>query len=251
MNMQVHIKTPEQIQAMREGAKILKEVQETLKKEIKEGVSLLELDKRAEQIIRSHGAEPSFKGYQGFPATLCTMINSEVVHGIPDERKVKNGDLLSVDCGVFYRGLHTDAAFSVIVGGEKYHLERARFSKCVKEALEAGCGAARAGGTTGDIGYIIEKVITRGGYSICKEYTGHGFGVNLHEDPHVYNYGRRGQGDKLIAGMTIAIEPIVASGSPRVHTLKDGWTVVTDDGRDACQWEHCGVVTEDGFEIFV
>ncbi|MCF7917633.1 type I methionyl aminopeptidase [Candidatus Gracilibacteria bacterium] len=249
--MNVHIKTSEEIQVMREGAKILKLAHDAVRGVAKEGVSLLELDKVAEKIIRSAGAVPSFKGFQGFPATLCTMINSEVVHGIPDHRKLKKGDLLSIDCGVKYKGFHTDAAFSIIVGGDAQNPVRAKFSRCVRSALLAGCQAARAGATIGDIGYAIEQVVRKGGYSICKEYTGHGFGRELHEDPHVYNYGRRGEGDKLIAGMTIAIEPIVTSGSPRVRTLADGWTVVTLDGRDACQWEHCGVVTEDGFEIFV
>jgi methionyl aminopeptidase len=117
--------------------------------------------------------------------------------------------------------------------------------------LYAGCEAAKPGGTTGDIGHAIEKTIQKGGYSICREYTGHGLGTELHEDPHVYNFGKKGQGNRLVAGMTMAIEPIVALGSPQVKILKDGWTVVTVDGRDACQWEHCGVVTENGFEIFV
>jgi methionyl aminopeptidase len=249
--MHIHIKTSDQIEIMREGAKILREVQILLQNQIREGVKLSELDTTAEKYIRSQKAIPSFKGYQGFPATLCTMVNSEVVHGVPSERKLKNGDILSVDCGVLYKGFHTDAAFSVIVGGDHQHRERSQFSDCVKRALYAGCEAAKPGGTTGDIGHAIEKTIQKGGYSICREYTGHGLGTELHEDPHVYNFGKKGQGNRLVAGMTMAIEPIVALGSPQVKILKDGWTVVTVDGRDACQWEHCGVVTENGFEIFV
>jgi len=249
--MNISLKTSDELQLMREAAAILKRVQEKLKTEIREGVSLIELDKIAEEIIVSSGASPSFKGYQGFPATLCTMINSEVVHGIPDGRKIKNGDLLSIDCGVYWKGFHADAAFSVIVGGDDQDPERAKFSQIVKEALERGCSAAKIGNSVGDIGHAIESHVLRHGYSLCKEYTGHGLGRELHEDPHVYNYGKPGEGQRLLAGMVLAIEPIVAMGHPGVKTLADGWTVVTIDGRDACQWEHCGVVTEGGLEIFV
>ncbi len=248
--MKISIKTSEELDTMRKAGEILKSVQEELKSQIKEGVSLLDLDKLAEKIIRSQGAIPSFKGFNGFPATLCTMINSEVVHGIPDERRLKKGDLLSVDCGTRFNGFHADAAFSVIVGGDETNPARAKFSDIVKEALMAGCDAAKVGNRVGDIGAVIEKIILKNGYSICREYTGHGLGKELHEDPHVFNYGPSGQGERLIAGMTLAIEPIVARGSGKVKTLSDGWTVVTVDGRDACQWEHCGVVTANGLEIF-
>ncbi|MCF7812138.1 type I methionyl aminopeptidase [Candidatus Gracilibacteria bacterium] len=249
--MSVRIKSSKEIASMREGAAILRKVQESLRAKIAPGVTLKQLDTLAENIIRSAKAEPSFKGYQGFPATLCTMINSEVVHGIPDDRALKKGDLLSVDCGVKYKNLHTDAAFSVIVGGDEQNPTRARFSQCVREALLSGCKKAVAGNRIGDIGNAIEKVIRRGGYRVCREYTGHGFGYDLHEEPHVYNYGKPGTGELLEEGMTLAIEPIIASGNPETKTLSDNWTVVTVDGRDACQWEHCGVVTKSGFEIFV
>ncbi|MCF7906270.1 type I methionyl aminopeptidase [Candidatus Gracilibacteria bacterium] len=248
--MNIAIKTSQESNIMRYAGRLLQDVQELLKKHISEGVSLLELDRIAEERILAAGAVPSFKGYQGFPKTLCTMINSEVVHGIPDNRQLQKGDLLSVDCGVYVQGFHADAAFSVIIGGEEAHPERAKFSRCVREALLAGCDAARAGNRIGDIGAAIEHIVVRDGYSVCREYTGHGLGRELHEDPFVYNYGTPKTGEKLVKGMTIAIEPIIASGSPRTKTLSDGWTVVTVDGRDACQWEHCGVVTEKGFEIF-
>ncbi len=248
--MDVQPKTSKELQIMREAGLILQSAQKAMKAEIKEGVSLLELDKIAESVILSAGAKPAFKGFQGFPATLCTMINSEVVHGIPDGRLLQKGDLLSVDCGVIWKGLHSDAAFSVIVGGDDTNPQRAKFSACVKKALQAGCKAAKTGNYVGDIGEAIEKVIVKGGYDLCKEYTGHGLGVELHEDPVVFNYGKRGDGMKLQEGMTIAIEPIVASGHPQVKILSDGWTVVTADGKDACQWEHCGAVTKNGLEIF-
>ncbi|MCF7830710.1 type I methionyl aminopeptidase [Candidatus Gracilibacteria bacterium] len=248
--MKIIIKNTEELEIMRKAGEILRTTQEELKAQIKAGISLLELDALAEKTIRKFKAEPSFKGYKGFPGTLCTMLNSEVVHGIPDERKIKEGDLLSVDCGVKFNGFHADAAFSVIVGGDEKNPARAEFSNIVREALLAGCRAAKVGNRTGDIGSAIEKVIVKNGYSICREYTGHGLGRELHEDPHLFNYGPGGQGERLVAGMTLAIEPIVASGSGKVKTLSDGWTVVTVDGRDACQWEHCGVVTVNGLEIF-
>ena len=244
------IKTREEIQLMREGGKILQAAHKAVREKALSGATLLELDQIAEDIIRSAGAVPGFKGYQGFPATLCTMLNSEVVHGIPDERQLREGDLLSVDCGVFYKNLHTDAAFSLVVGGDDANPARAKFSNTVREALLAGCKQAKAGNHTGDIGHAIEQVITKNGYAICREYTGHGVGYELHEGLSIYNYGTLGKGPVLKEGMTIAIEPIIAAGNPKAKTLKDGWTVVTIDGRDACQWEHCGVVTKNGFEIF-
>lgn len=244
------LKTDLEIAVMREAGKIHQGVVVLLKAAIKPGVTLLELDALAEKEIRAAGATPSFKGFQGFPASLCTMINSEVVHGIPDNRELQSGDLLSVDCGVTYKGLIADAAFTVIVGGDAANPERARFSQAVKKALEAGCAQAVAGNTLGDIGYAVERAVEKAGYSVLKEFTGHGVGYEMHEDPYVLNYGTPGKGMKLKEGMTICIEPIVAMGKAKSKTLSDGWTEVTVDGKDACQWEHCGVVTKSGFEVF-
>ncbi len=236
---------------MRRAGKLLQDVQAFLQKNIREGITTISLDKIAEKYIRDQGAVPSFKNYQGYPATLCTMVNSEVVHAIPGDKILQNGDLLSVDCGLCLQGLHVDAAFSMIVGGDEQNKGRAQFSQCVKEALLAGCRAAKHGNHTGDIGRAIETVIHKGGYDICPEYTGHGIGYELHEDPWIFNYGTPGAGERLVEGMTICIEPIVARGNPQVKVLNNKWTVVTRDGRDACQWEHCGVVTKNGLEIFV
>ncbi len=248
--MDVQPKTKQELEIMRHAGRILQDTQKALKANIRAGVSLLELDKIAEDVIRSAGGKPAFKGFHGFPATLCVMLNSEVVHGIPDGKLLKDGDLLSIDCGVRWKGLYSDAAFSVIVGGEDKNEKRAKFSACVKKALIAGCKVAKPGNHIGDIGAAIESIVKKGGYSLCKEYTGHGLGKELHEDPIVFNYGKKGGGEILREGMTIAIEPIVASGNPQVKVLSDGWTVVTIDGKDACQWEHCGVVTKSGLEIF-
>ena len=244
-------KTTEELDLMRKGAKILREAHNAVKRHLVPGARLIDLDRIAEEVIRSHDALPAFKGFQGFPATLCTMVNSEIVHGIPDEREGKSGDISSVDCGVIYKNLITDAAFTMVVGGDNAHKGRAKFSACVYDALLAGCKAAKAGNTTGDIGHAIEKVVKKGGYNLVREYTGHGVGRQMHEDPHIFNYGNPGEGSVLLEGMTICIEPIVSIGNPKNKTLADDWTVVTLDGKDACQWEHCGVVTSDGLEIFV
>ena len=235
---------------MRRSGEILRATQAEMKKYLKEGATLLEIDKIAEDYIRSQKSIPGFLGMYGFPNTICAMINSEVVHGIPDSRELKNGDLVSIDCGVLWKKMFADAAFSVVIGGDDKNPERAKFLKCTEKALKAGCLAAKVGNKTGDIGYIIEKTMIDGGYSICREYTGHGLGYELHEDPHIYNYGKPNTGVLLKEGMTIAIEPIVAMGKPKVKTLKDKWTVVTMDGKDACQCEHFGLVTKNGLDIF-
>jgi len=248
--MKIHYKNDEEIKIMRKAGEILRKAQLEMKKYLREGVTLLEIDKIAEDFIRREGGIPGFLGMYGFPNTICAMINSEVVHGIPDSRKLKKGDLVSIDCGVVWKKMHADAAFSVIIGGDEAHSERAKFLKCTEKALKLGCQAAKIGNRVGDIGYIIEKTMREGGYSICREYTGHGVGYELHEDPYIYNYGKPGTGVLLKKGMTIAIEPIVAMGNPKVKTLKDKWTVVTVDGKDACQCEHFGLVTEKGLDIF-
>ncbi len=244
------VKTTEEIQLMRESGLILQKAQKAMKAIIKEGVTLLQLDKIAEETIRTEGAIPAFKGFHGFPNTICTMVNSEVVHGIPDNRELKNGDLISIDCGAIHKKLYSDAAFTVIVGGDDKNPARAKFSNTVKKALKAGCDAARPGNRLGDIGFAIQNVVEKAGYTIVKDFTGHGIGYEMHEDPHVFNYGKKGKGALLTEGMTICIEPIVVVGSPKYKTLKDGWTEVTLDGKDACQWEHCGVINKDGYEIF-
>lgn len=242
-------KTDEELALMRKGGQILRAAQEAVKRQLVPGARLIDLDRVAEEVIRNHDALPAFKGFQGFPATLCTMVNSEIVHGIPDERTVKAGDIISIDCGVIYKNLITDAAFTMVVGGDHTNRDRAKFSSCVYDALVAGCEVAKPGNTTGDIGHAVETTVKKGGYVLVREYTGHGIGTQMHEDPHIFNYGKPGEGTMLVEGMTICIEPIVCVGSPKNKTLSDGWTVVTLDGKDACQWEHCGIVTKDGLEI--
>ncbi len=246
----IYLKTPQEIACMKKAGLILQKAQKAMKAMIKPGVTLDEIDAVAAEVIAQNNSKAGFLGYHGFPKTICTMLNNEVVHGIPDDRVLKAGDLLSVDCGVIWEGLNADAAFTVIVGGEETNPKRAKFSACVRKALLAGCAQAKIGNHVGDIGQAIEAVVRAGGYKIVRDFTGHGVGHNLHEDPYIFNYGVAGKGAKLVEGMTIAIEPIVAMGKPGYKTLKDGWTVVTKDGQDACQWEHFGAIGPNGLEIF-
>jgi len=243
-------KTPAELQKMRESGKILREVLEILKSRATPGTSLSELDAIAEKSIRDHDATPAFKGFHGFPSTICAMLNSEVVHGIPNNRILTPGDLLSVDCGAIFDGFCSDAAFSLVVGGDAEHPRRAEFSKVVRNALSAGCEVAVAGNFTGDIGAAIQKVVEKAGFSIIREYGGHGIGREMHEGFFLPNFGKKGEGVRLEAGMTFAIEPIVASGSAKTRVLDDGWTVVTVDKQDAIQWECFGAVGEGRFEVF-
>lgn len=248
--MKTPIRTPEQLKKMRKAGEILRAAQKAMQEKCVAGTSLKELDKIAFDVIKKAGAKPNFLGFHGFPGTICAMINSDVVHGIPDNRVLQHGDLLSIDCGVNWQGWHSDAAFSLVVGGADANPEREKFQQAVKKALKAGCTAAKDGNRLGDIGHAIETEIAKAGYSLCREYTGHGIGSEMHEAPHVFNYGKPGTGAILKTGMTLCIEPIVASKNPKVKILADDWTVVTVDGNDACQWEHCGVVTPTGLEIF-
>lgn len=249
--MKIYPRTPEQLKKMRKAADILRAAQVAMQKRCVPGVSLKELNTIADDVIRSTGAIPNFYGFSGFPATICAMLNDDVVHGIPDDRKLQEGDLLSVDCGAIWQGWHSDAAFSLVVGGPEANPRREKFHTTVKEALLAGCDAAREGNQLGDIGHAIESVIKKSPYSLCKEYTGHGIGREMHEEPYVFNYGKPHTGFRLKSGMTICIEPIVAEGNPTVKVHSNGWNVVTVDGKDGCQWEHCGVITPTGLEIFV
>jgi methionyl aminopeptidase len=242
-------KTPAQLEAFRASGAILRKAHKAMQDVIKPGVTMLQLDAIAETLIRDHGGVPAFKGFGGFPASICAMFNEQVVHGIPNDRPIQTGDLLSIDCGVFFNGMVSDAAFSLVVGGKEANPKRFAFEQAVKQALLAGCAAAKAGNKTGDIGHAVQQVIKQAGYSICKQYTGHGVGATMHEEPHIYNYGNPGSGVLLREGMTICIEPIIAMGRPKTKELADQWTVVTVDGSDACQWEHCGIVTKSGLEI--
>lgn len=221
---------------------------ETVMERARPGVSTLDLDALAEETIRAQGATPSFKGYRGFPASLCTSVNHEIVHGIPSSAvTLEEGDLLSVDCGAIVDGFHGDSAVTVVVGGDDAAAPQLReLVTSTRRALWAGLEQSRPGARLGDIGAAIASVAAERGYGVVREYVGHGIGRALHEDPAVPNYGNRGRGMKLSAGWVIAIEPMFNLGSARTRTLDDGWTVVTDDGSPSVHWEHTVAVTDDG-----
>ncbi len=242
----ITIKSPREIDTMAAAGRIVAETLAVVAKAVRPGVSTAALDRSAEDFIRSHpGARPSFKGLYDFPATLCTSINQEVVHGIPSPKRVlKEGDLLSVDVGVWLEGLHADSAATFPVGPVQPEAER--LLQVTQQALAAGVAEARAGNHVGDIGHAVQGVAEAAGYSVVRELVGHGIGASFHEEPQVPNYGKPKRGPRLVAGMTIAIEPMVNVGGPEIRTLDDKWTVVTEDGSLSAHFEHTVAVDENG-----
>lgn len=237
-----------EIESMRKGGKILGEILSAVSSHLEPGMSTWDLEKKAEQLFAQYGVQPGFKGYHGYPAILCTSTNDEAVHGIPNKKPLKKGDILSIDCGVLLDGLNTDSAIAVVVGGETNPKAQKFVDTCIR-ALWDGIKQVKPGNKIGDIGWAVEKTVKEAGFSIIKELTGHGIGYTLHEPPHIYNYGKKGTGLALKPGMTIAIEPIIAMGSPKIETLEDDWTIATQDGSWAIQHEHTLLVTETGFEV--
>lgn len=240
-------KSEANIKKMREAGVIVGDTLRLLRGMIGEGVVLRDLDRAAEALIRSRGATPTFKGYHGFPASLCLSLNSEVVHGIPDGRKLKKGDILSIDCGATLDGWVGDAAITVAV--EPIAADVRQLLDTTRESLFAGMEAAKIGNRLGDIGAAIQAVIDKKGYGIVREYCGHGVGRALHEDPQIPNYGTAGSGPRIQSGWTLALEPMVNLGGDNVHTLRDGWTVVTDDGKPSAHFECSIAITDAGTEI--
>ena len=242
----ITIKSPREIDTMAAACRIVAETLALVARHTMPGVSTAELDRIAEEFIRSHpGARPSFKGLYDFPATLCTSINQEVVHGIPSPKRVlQEGDVLSVDVGVWLDGLHADSAATFPVGTIDPDTER--LLRVTQEALAAGIAQARAGNHVGDIGHAVQTVAEEAGYAVVRELVGHGIGSSFHEEPQVPNYGKPKRGPRLVAGMTIAIEPMLNMGTPDVRTLADKWTVVTADGSLSAHFEHTVAVGESG-----
>jgi methionyl aminopeptidase len=242
----ITIKSPREIETMAAAGRIVAQTLAVVARAVRPGVSTEELDRVAEQFIRSHpGARPSFKGLYDFPATLCTSINHEVVHGIPSPKRVlRDGDLVSVDVGVWLEGLHADSAATFPVA--TISAEAQRLLRVTQEALVAGVAQARAGNHVGDIGHAVQQVAEGAGYSVVRELVGHGIGASFHEEPQVPNYGKPKRGPRLVTGMTIAIEPMVNAGGPEIHTLDDKWTVVTDDGSLSAHFEHTVAISEAG-----
>jgi len=245
----VEIKSQREIEIMRKSSKIVATVLSEIRDLVKPGMSTLDLDKYAEKRIREHGAEPSFKGYHGFPGSICSSINNEVVHGIPSKTKIiKDGDLLKVDTGAFFNGYHGDSCITICVG--KTSDEAIKLSNVAQESLMLGIRQIKPQNKLLDIAGAIEDYVKSNGFSIVEDYTGHGVGRNLHEEPSVFNFRTKDLPNvTLREGMTIAVEPIVNLGTKYCKTLRDGWTVITKDGNLSAQWEHTVLVTKDGFEI--
>ena len=245
----IQLKSVREIDVMAEGGKILAATVQMLRREVRAGVSTQDLDALAETFIRSHaGATPAFKGLYGFPGTLCTSINQEIVHGIPSKKRVlKEGDIISIDVGVGYQGYFTDSATTVAVGA--VDAETTRLLDITERSLVAGIAAAVPGNYLGDIGAAVQRVVEDAGFSVVRDLVGHGIGVAFHEEPQVPNYGKAKRGLKLVPGLTIAIEPMVNIGGPATRTLADKWTIVTVDGSRSAHFEHTVAITDSGNRV--
>lgn len=244
----IKAKTQAEIKSMREGGKILATILKELCSMAAPGVTTKQLDEKAEAMMNSYGVKPSFKGYHGYPAVTCISINEEVVHTIPSDKEIKEGDLVKIDCGVVVNDLHTDAARQILVGKVSPALEH--FAQTAEAALLAGISKARAGNTVYDISSAIQNTVEKEKYGIVRELTGHGIGYRLHEEPHVPNSKEPfAKKIRLIENMTIAIEPIITIGKPGIRTLADGWTIVTLDNSIATQSEHTILITKGEAEI--
>jgi methionyl aminopeptidase len=244
----VHLKTEEEVAIIRESAQILGKAHGEVAKRVKPGVKTSELDRIAEEYILDNGGVPSFKNYNGsFPASLCISVNEVVVHGFPSNYEVKEGDVISIDCGVYYKGFHSDSAYTYPLEGVSKEdlllLER------TYESLLRGIAEAKSGNRMGDVGNAIQTYVEGFGYGVVRELVGHGVGKNLHEDPEVPNYGKRGKGVKLVAGMVFAIEPMINRGTKRVVQEKDGWTIRTADKKASAHFEHMVAIWKDRTEI--
>jgi methionyl aminopeptidase len=242
----IQIKTSDEIALMREAGLVVQRTLATLVDAVQPGMTTADLNAIAEETIRGQGAVPSFLGYRQFPATICTSVNEEIVHGIPNRRKrLREGDVLSIDCGAIVDGWHGDSAVTVPVG--EVAPEYLELMRVCEESMWAGLAAAVAGGRLTDISHAVERTIRAAGpYGIVDHYGGHGIGTEMHQDPHVLNYGRPGRGPRLVPGLALAIEPMITMGSPETRELEDGWTVVAVDGSYAAHFEHTVAVTENG-----
>ena len=239
------IKTEQEIKIMKEGGEILAKILRTLAEEVKPGITTNHLEKLARELVLSYGVESSFLGFENYPAVLCTSINEEIVHGIPSDKVLNTGDVLKLDMGIYHNGFHTDSATTVIVGDEKDSQKR-ELLRITREALNIGISQAKAGNTTGDIGAAVQEFVRKNGFEVIQDLVGHGIGKELHEWPQVPNFGKRGQGDKLVPGMVIAIEPMVVTGKKRTKIGKDGFSYMTADKGLAAHFEHTVAITDKG-----
>jgi methionyl aminopeptidase len=243
------LKSPDEVAKMRVAGGIVAETIDTVLAAVGPGVSTADLDAVAEAFIRERKATPSFKGYRGFPASICASLNEEVVHGIPSPKRIlKEGDVLSLDFGAIWDGYHADSAITVFVA-ESPWAETEKLVRVTEEALEAGISQIRPGGRLSDISHAVQQVVEGAGFSVVREYVGHGVGRSLHEDPQIPNYGLPGRGPELRPGLVVAVEPMVTMGDWKTRVLADDWTVVTADRSLAAHFEHTIAVTEDGREV--
>ena len=242
----IQLKSAREIDVMAQGGRILGETIATITAAVKPGVSTMELDEIAERFIRSHeGAKPAFKGLYGFPGSICTSINEEIVHGIPSKKRIlKDGDIVSLDVGVGYKGFFSDSAVTVAVG--QVDAQTRKLLAVTAESLDAGIAAAVIGNHIGDIGAAVQAVVEAAGFSVVRDLVGHGIGVEFHEEPQVPNYGKPKRREKLVPGLTLAIEPMVNVGGPATRTLSDRWTIVTADGSRSAHFEHTVAITDNG-----
>jgi len=243
----INYKTAEEIQLIKESAEILGRAHGEVAKAIVPGVKTKKLDQIAEEYIRDHGGSPSFKNYHGFPAALCISVNETVVHGFPGEYELKDTDIISVDCGVYFKGFHSDSAYTYPL--EKADEEKLKLLDRTYESLHLGIAQAKVGNRTGDIGFVIQEYVEQFGYGVVRELVGHGVGKQLHEDPEIPNYGKRGKGVKLEAGMVFAIEPMINMGTKNIVQERDGWTIRTSDRKPSAHFEHTVAVLKDRTEI--
>jgi methionyl aminopeptidase len=245
----ITIKSPREIETMAQAGHIVGETLALMRRSVRPGMTTLDLDNLAEEFIRSHpGAKPSFKGLYGFPKTLCTSINEEIVHGIPNQKRVlREGNIVSIDVGVLLDGLHADSATTVGVG--EISPEAVRLMRVTQECLAAGIAQARVGNHVGDIGHAVQELAEAAGFGVVRELVGHGIGTQFHEEPQVPNHGQPKRGPRLLEGMTIAIEPMITAGHYSTKTLPDKWTVVTSDGSLSAHFEHTVAILKDGPRI--
>lgn len=243
----VILRTPAEIEQMRRAGSLVGQVLERLREHVAPGVSTRELDAIAENMIRSRGGVPSFKGYRGYPASICASVNNEIIHGIPGDRMLVDGDIISIDCGAMLGGYHGDAAMTFPVGDVSAEAEK--LMTVTREALNAGIAMARLKMRLGDIGNAIQRHVEANGFSVVRDFVGHGIGRHMHEDPQIPNFGPAGMGMRLRTGMVLAIEPMVNAGVHEVVVMDDGWTACTRDGSLSAHFEHTVAITDDGPEV--
>jgi methionyl aminopeptidase len=242
----INCKSQAEVEKMRRSGRIVRQVLQEVKAMVAPGVSTMDLERAAEDKIKELGAKPAFKGYYDYPCVLCTSVNNEIIHGIPSEKRVlKEGDIVSIDCGVVLDGYYGDSAITVPVGG-KVSDELKKLLEVTETSLKKAIEEVRLGKTVGDVGAAVQEYVEANGFSVVRDFVGHGIGTRLHEDPQVPNYGTRGHGTRLREGMVLAIEPMVNIGRPGARVLDDKWTAVTEDGSYSAHFEHCVAVTRNG-----